>query len=377
MRDKRAVDEVSIEELEHILAIKKREARQGRLQQLQREGRVVEARPQSVEIIVSAPSSPPLPTSGEGEQSAIIQRTPLLHVERGLAGEVTAPPLHSERGVVKNGVLPQFDDGSGDGALVIDGDAMRRAQHQRATGRGRATRTVVDRLLLLVEVAAVIAVVGISATLLQGVQTLERETAAAQQLADEQRRATIPTLEPTPTLRLENYVLPSGHTVDDATGSAQFNFEEVPSHLAPIVQAQWVQPVISRPPPSSETALNLSIPALNLSQSIVMGVDWEALKQGIGQLPNAVNPGDPLGNLVLAAHNDIYGDLFRHLDQLEQGDEFTIQTATNLYTYRVSEPYRVVRPNEVYVLENRGGATATLISCYPYQQNTHRIVVFE
>jgi sortase A len=107
----------------------------------------------------------------------------------------------------------------------------------------------------------------------------------------------------------------------------------------------------------------------------VPGVDWEALKQGIGQLPNGVNPGDPSGNLVLAAHNDIYGELFRHLDQLEPGDEFTVQTATRLFTYRVTER-RIVAPTDVYVLENRGSATATLISCYPYQVNDKRIVVF-
>jgi sortase A len=364
MRDKRPVDELSIEELERILAVRKREARQGRLQQLQREGRMIDARPAPVTTITphengAAPSA----ANGNGSVQIAPAAPPAL-----APAPITVPTSAA--------ALPQFDDGSGDSVLVIDGARRPTYPATPDPKRGRAARSLMDRLLLLVEIAAVIGVVVIGASLLQGVQTLERETAAAQQLADEQRRATIPTLEPTPTLRLENYVLPGGHTVDTATGSAQFNFAEVPSHLAPLVQTQWVQPVISRPPPSSETALNLSIPALNISQSIVQGVDWEALKQGIGQLPNGVNPSDPLGNLVLAAHNDIYGDLFRHLDQLEPGDEFTIQTATNLYTYRVSEPYRIVRPNEVYVLENRSGATATLISCYPYQQNTHRIVVF-
>ncbi|PJF25862.1 MAG: hypothetical protein CUN53_10615 [Phototrophicales bacterium] len=47
-----------------------------------------------------------------------------------------------------------------------------------------------------------------------------------------------------------------------------------------------------------------------------------------------------------------------------------------MYTYRVSEPYRIVMPNDVYVLESRQGATATLISCYPYQVNDKRIVIF-
>ena len=347
MRDKRPVDELSIEELERVLAIKKREARQGRMAELQRQGRVIETAP------VATVSLPP----------PVVEASPLPLAKM----EAPAPiiPMGS------SAPLPQFDDG-GDGVTFIDSADMKRREAERR----RASRRIMDRLLLLVEIAAVIAVVVIGISLLQGVQTLERETAEAQRLAEEQRRAGVPTLEPTPTLRIENFVLPGGHTLDRATGSAQFNFAEVPAHLAPLVQTQWVQPIINRPPPTRETALNLTIPKLNLSQSIVQGVDWEALKQGIGQLPNGINPSDETGNLVLAAHNDIYGELFRHLDQLEPGDTFTIQTATSLYTYRISEPYRIVLPTDVYVLENRQGATATLISCYPYQVNDKRIVIF-
>jgi sortase A len=212
-------------------------------------------------------------------------------------------------------------------------------------------------------------------SLFQAINDLERETASAQALADEQRRMTIPTLEPTPTLRLENFVLPGGHTPPTAPGGGQFNYAEIPSHLLPLVQSEWIEPVINRPAPTSETALSLIIPKLSINHTIVQGVDWEALKMGIGQLPNSTNPGDEVGNVVLAAHNDIYGELFRYLDQLAPGDEFQIQTQTQLFTYVVTE-LREVEPNDVYVMDQRGGATATLISCYPYQVNNKRIVVF-
>ena len=178
----------------------------------------------------------------------------------------------------------------------------------------------------------------------------------------------LPTIAPTPSLRLEDYVLPGGHI------GAQFNYDEVPQHLQAIVESQWVQPVINRALPTNETALSLIVPALNLDNSIVQGVDWEALKQGIGQLPNGVNPGDQTGNLVLAAHNDIYGQIFRDLDQLQAGDQFQIETSSTVFTYTITD-IQYVEPNEVSVLENRGGPTATLISCYPYQVNNQRIVV--
>ena len=51
MRDKRPVDELSIEELERILAIKKREERQKRLSRMQREGRMVEADRYCIDVV--------------------------------------------------------------------------------------------------------------------------------------------------------------------------------------------------------------------------------------------------------------------------------------------------------------------------------------
>ena len=42
MRDKRPVDELSVEELERILAIKRREERQQSMARMQRTGRVIE-----------------------------------------------------------------------------------------------------------------------------------------------------------------------------------------------------------------------------------------------------------------------------------------------------------------------------------------------
>lgn len=347
MRDRRPVDELSIEELERILAIKKREARQNQLSRMRQSGRLVEngAAPP---VEVKPPSLPPTvdaPITVQASQPEAAQKP-----------AVSVPP----QGIVINGV--RFDD-----ELEPPPEPPRVQK--------RIVRRWMDRVLLLVEIAAVVGIVLIGFNLISAIGKLEQETAQAQALAEEQRRATIPTLAPTPTLRLENFVLPTGHTLDRATGRANFNYAEVPDHLQPLVQTQWIQPVINRPAPTSETALSLIIPKLQINQAIVQGVDWEALKQGVGQLPNGVNPGDVQGNLVLAAHNDIYGELFRHLDQLAPGDEFQVQTQTQIYTYRITE-YRIVEPNEVWVLENRGSATATLISCYPYQVNDKRIVVF-
>ncbi len=79
--------------------------------------------------------------------------------------------------------------------------------------------------------------------------------------------------------------------------------------------------------------------------------------------------------MVLSAHNDIYGELFRDLDRLQPGDEIRIFTATNEYLYRVTGT-QIVEPTEVSVMDPTVRPTVTLISCYPYLIDTQRIVVF-
>jgi len=104
-----------------------------------------------------------------------------------------------------------------------------------------------------------------------------------------------------------------------------------------------------------------------------MGDGWEELKQGVGQHIGSGLPGQA-GNLVLSAHNDIYGELFRRLDKLQKGDEILILTQDSTFTYVVTGT-KIVAPTEVDVLEPTAEATITLISCYPYLVDTKRIVV--
>jgi sortase A len=343
MRDKRPVDELSVEELERILAIKKREERMQRIERMQRSGRIVETPDVS--------AAPSVELDAPAAEAALPAYDP---VAAALAS-LTQPVIPQSAASVE--AAPRFDE--------IHDVTQNRINR-------KAQRRMFDRMLLGIEVVAVVLIGLIGVNLFQAIGRLDQETAQAQALADEQRRLTIPTIAPTATIRLENVVLPGGHTY---SANPQFNMNEVPAFLQPRVQSEWLQPVLNRPAPTSETATVLIIPKLNLNATIVQGVDWEALKQGVGQVLNGVNPGDDFGNVAFAAHNDVYGKLFEHLDQLEPGDTFQIQTRTNVYTYSITEK-RIVEPNDVSVLQNRQGATATLISCYPYQVNTQRIIIF-
>ncbi len=351
MRDKRPVDELSVEELERILAIKRREARQNQLTRMHQSGRVVT--PEAHE--------PKPARSIDPVEAALARMT-------APAGLTNAAPTAPTEPVIEIGGAPRFDDHA-DNAQPRQRETV---VYAPVTKRKRSKW--MDRTLLLVEVMAVILIGVIGVNLVGAINTLQEETASAQALADENRRLTVPTIAPTPQLRLEQVVLPGGH-IFTAGGAPQFNYSEVPAHLIARVESEWVRPVINRPPRTRETALGLTIPRLGLDGTIVQGVDWEALRQGVGQVPNGVNPGDDFGNVVLAAHNDIYGSLFRDLDQLQIGDQFQVQTETQVHTYVVTETL-IVRPNDVYVMENREGATVTLISCYPYQVNDQRYIVY-
>ncbi len=120
---------------------------------------------------------------------------------------------------------------------------------------------------------------------------------------------------------------------------------------------------------------NIFIPKIwNDIAPVVQGVGWDQLRKGVGQYIGSGNPGEN-GNLVLSAHNDIFGELFRDLDQLKPGDEIIISTTTQEFTYRVTG-FRIVSPTEVSVLEPTSKPTITLISCYPYLVDNQRIVVF-
>ncbi|MBZ0300352.1 MAG: sortase [Anaerolineae bacterium] len=335
MGDKRTIDELSVEELERVLAVRRREDRQKKLERMRRTGRTVEA-PHN-----GAKQHPP--------RSAVLSAP-------------TAPKPALQPARAGGDGQPRFVDAP-DGLGAVDPD------------RDRFWKSFVNQLLLLVEIAAVVGLLYLGYMLVQSIGSLERETAEAQRMADQQRVAALPTIAPTPMLRIENVVLPGGHTPPTSPNGAQPNLNEIPANLQPLVQSQLFQPVINRAPPTDDTPLRLIVPKLNIDQTIVQGTDWEALKQGVGQLQNGVNPGNESGNLVFSAHNDIYGELFRYLDQLEAGDRIQVQTRKKIYVY-VVRGWDVIEPTGVHVLESTTAPTATLISCYPYQVDTKRIVVF-
>ena len=299
-RDRRPAEELSIEELEALLARRKREEREARLQKFRQSGRTLQLRPD------------PAPASVLDE-----------------------PPSSS-------GPAPE-------------------AASPEAPDRRRGPRSAVNGLLLFIEVGAVL---GLAFVLVSGFGILKQlNRDAAEVLAG-------PT--PSPTALITAVVLPSGHTPPTSPGGAAPNEAEIPPSLRPLVQSLAEVPI---PTPGPEQARRLLIPALwNDAAPVVQGDGWEQLKKGVGQHVGSADPGRK-GNMVLSAHNDIFGELFRDLDRLKPGDEVIVTTATQTYTYRVTG-WQVVAPTDVSVMAPTERPTLTLVSCYPYLKDNQRIVVF-
>ena len=220
-------------------------------------------------------------------------------------------------------------------------------------------RHIFDGLLLLVEIGAII---GLVVILLNGLDILDRLNQEAI-IALEQ-----PTLTPTPLIIA--IVLPSGHTSPDTPGGARPNEAEIPQHLQPLVQSLGRRPI---PTPGPEQAVRIQIPAIHVDAPVVQGDGWEQLKKGVGQHIGTFNPGEE-GNIVLSAHNDIFGEIFRDLDKLQPGDIITLFTSQRTYTYVITSS-KIVEPTQVEVMAPTTTATLTLVSCYPYRVDDMRIAI--
>jgi sortase A len=106
---------------------------------------------------------------------------------------------------------------------------------------------------------------------------------------------------------------------------------------------------------------------------VVEGDGWEELKKGAGHRLGSANPGE-VGNCIISGHNDIFGEVFRRLGDLEPGDEIIVYAGTLPYRYIVKEKL-IVRPSEMSVIAHTTNPVLTLITCYPYLIDTHRLVV--
>lgn len=123
----------------------------------------------------------------------------------------------------------------------------------------------------------------------------------------------------------------------------------------------------------------ISIPSLELELPLYLGASDENLSKGAAVLSQTSIPiGGNNTNCVIAGHRGWYGaSYFRHIDQLQSGDEVIITNLWESLHYTVVET-TTIKPNDVeaiHIRENRD--LLTLLTCHPPASGgKERLLVF-
>ncbi|MDM8519853.1 sortase [Anaerolineales bacterium HSG6] len=158
------------------------------------------------------------------------------------------------------------------------------------------------------------------------------------------------------------------------------------------------------PPPAPQTenvadasSINptyLKVPSVGIDSSIV-SVGWNVVEQN-GQQYSVWQVADnaigwhktsallgQAGNTVMAGHHNVNGEVFRDLVNVEVGDKITAYSGNQVYEYEVTFKTIVkekgesldIRKKNAEWIASTNDERITLVTCWPYTSNTHRVIV--
>lgn len=109
---------------------------------------------------------------------------------------------------------------------------------------------------------------------------------------------------------------------------------------------------------------------------------WVVPDNAAGWHENSNLPGHG-GNIVLSGHHNLGVEVFRNLIDLKQGNEIILEADGRSYHYMVTD--RFILPERNVSEEQRSqnaqwimqtvDEQVTLVTCWPYNDNTHRLIV--
>ncbi len=153
-------------------------------------------------------------------------------------------------------------------------------------------------------------------------------------------------------------------------------------------------PTPAVPVPATTAPTRIVIPSIHLDAPVVevgwrvverdgqITTEWEVADNAAGFHKGSAYPGN-VGNTVLSGHHNIRGKVFRYLVNVNPGDLIILYADDRAYSYRVES--KQILP-EKYASEAQQRKNAefigyfpderlTLVTCWPYTSNTHRVVV--
>jgi sortase A len=109
---------------------------------------------------------------------------------------------------------------------------------------------------------------------------------------------------------------------------------------------------------------------------------WDSPDNAAGWHKTSAYPGNS-GNVVLNGHNNIRGEVFRYLIDLEPKARIRLYVGDTVYPYLVSEKHLLkergeppqVRYQNAQWIAPTQDERLTLVTCWPYTSNTHRVII--
>ncbi len=145
---------------------------------------------------------------------------------------------------------------------------------------------------------------------------------------------------------------------------------------------------------ATEPPDRLAIPSIELD-ALVLKMGWRVTESDGQQVSEWIVPDNAVGwhknsalpghdeNVVMSGHHNVKGEVFRYLADVKVGDKINLYVGSDLFPYHVTETYILkekgqplaVRIENARFMRPTGDERLTLISCWPYSNNTHRVIV--
>lgn len=147
--------------------------------------------------------------------------------------------------------------------------------------------------------------------------------------------------------------------------------------------------------PSPEVPVRILIPSIALAAPVLPApVDFETIsgkeylqwfvpdEYAVGWHTTSAMLGEP-GNTVLNGHHNAYGEVFVSLVDVNEGDIILVESDHTRFSYQVTnkmilpEKYEQldVRMNNAQWILPSVDERLTIITCWPYESNTHRLII--
>ncbi len=147
----------------------------------------------------------------------------------------------------------------------------------------------------------------------------------------------------------------------------------------------------------NEPPTQLMIPSVGIDSKVVpVGWDmipgkdgrdtaeWNVAEYAVGHHQGSANPGQ-VGNVVMSGHVDWKGEVFKNLIDVKRGDQVYVKTGDREFLYIIQGATIVkedgpdvtdeMRRENARFMDPTPDQTLTMITCYPYGIDDHRLIV--